>query len=538
MLTRVLEALKPAQRNYILSHSTSVFNKNYQPRDLGCNLSTIAFPNHAGGDTTEKLSELMRNTSFTWNENAPIYPTQEDLDSFERNSRIRAYRDEYANLKDDCSPEAKKQANRVQSQISKSIDILCARAVERRRDEFWKKADRRNAEGKGTDDLQTEHINPRKARHQDSIVPATQIGQILSKDNVGSNVFSNSLVAFLKCRDCDIETLLGEDVGSQQPTQVPGSTCLLCKVTFTERRNLTRHNTNIHQAQFQRPFNCPSCKNQCVINGAADWERHVITFHGKHNAPRWPPSKKAATTTTLITRDRLDNSKHMCCLCGRTYDSKKALTRHNTEIHHAEGKFNEPFSCPACNIVNKEPDCTINNADEWSNHVAKVHGEHNAPAMPSASRTSFRRKRKRNNDDLQLEKGEVEHFEPNLSESREVKRADKGRLEKYKGKEALCLFCGLTTSPGRTFSAHLSRRHRELFKSEFSCPTCLKLGREVCISCRYDWTRHLSEDHGGDNGALLVEAGRGEDSAATKGEIRASSIPDTLIDPILRSDSV
>ncbi|KAI6317725.1 hypothetical protein MCOR34_003931 [Pyricularia oryzae] len=220
---RLDKAFKPAQRNYILSHSTSVFNKNYQPRDLGYNLSTIAFPNHAGGDITEKLSELMRNTSFTWNENAPIYPTQKDLDSFERNSRIRAYRDEYANLKDDCSPEAKKQANRVQSQISKSIDILCARAVERRRDEFWKKVDRRNAEGKGTDDLQTEHINPRKARHQDSIVPATQIGQILSKDNVGSNVFSNSLVAFLKCRDCDIETLLGEDVGSQQPTQLNSS---------------------------------------------------------------------------------------------------------------------------------------------------------------------------------------------------------------------------------------------------------------------------------------------------------------------------
>ncbi|KAI6612836.1 hypothetical protein MCOR14_011675, partial [Pyricularia oryzae] len=220
---RLDKAFKPAQRNYILSHSTFVFNKNYQPRDLGYNLSTIAFPNHAGGDTTEKLSELMRNTSFTWNENAPIYPTQKNLDSFERNSRIRAYRDEYANLKDDCSPEAKKQANRVQSQISKSIDILCARAVERRRDEFWKKVDRRNAEGKGTDDLQTEHINPRKARHQDSIVPTTQIGQILSKDNVGSNVFSNSLVAFLKCRDCDIETLLGEDVGSQQPTQLNSS---------------------------------------------------------------------------------------------------------------------------------------------------------------------------------------------------------------------------------------------------------------------------------------------------------------------------
>ncbi|KAI6482863.1 hypothetical protein MCOR13_010377 [Pyricularia oryzae] len=112
-LLRLWKLFKPAQRNYIFSHSTSVFNKNYQPRDLGYNLSTIAFPNHAGGNITEKLSELMRNTSFTWNENAPIYPTQKDLDSFEKNFRIRAYRDEYTNLKDDCSPKAKKQANRI-----------------------------------------------------------------------------------------------------------------------------------------------------------------------------------------------------------------------------------------------------------------------------------------------------------------------------------------------------------------------------------------------------------------------------------------
>ncbi|QBZ53518.1 hypothetical protein PoMZ_09205 [Pyricularia oryzae] len=83
------------------------------PRDLGYNLLTIAFPNYIGGNITEKLSEFMRNTSFIWNENTPIYPTQKNFDFFKKNSRIRAYRNEYANFKDNCFPKTKKQANRI-----------------------------------------------------------------------------------------------------------------------------------------------------------------------------------------------------------------------------------------------------------------------------------------------------------------------------------------------------------------------------------------------------------------------------------------
>ncbi|KAI7909733.1 hypothetical protein M0657_011708 [Pyricularia oryzae] len=531
------KALTSAQRNYMLSNSTSIFEKNYQPRAVSFDLIKITFGDHAGGDETEKLLKLTHNMSFTWNKNAPIYPTQEDVASFEQKPRIRAYRAEYARLKVDPSPEAQKQANRVQSRISKSIDILCKLKVARRRKEFWEDSDGRNANGKRTDDMPNQHINPRKARHQNSMTAATQIGQILCQDEVGSTEFSNSLLNFLRCEDDSIATLCK---GLESP-QAPMPTCLLCKTTFTDRRNMIRHN----------PFDCPNCKNPCTIQGADDWYQHVFYFHGKQNVARWPLVKKEAdTASTLLTCDRLAGSKHICCLCGRDYNSKKNLTRHNLETHHREGRFDKLFDYPACSIINNKKR-EINNAAKWSSHVAKVHGEHNAPALPK-SNIGFKRNRDgcKKSDKPELEGKDANHNVQTVV-PRKKRRTDKGQLEIYKGKKALCLLCGWITAPGRFFSTHLGKKHGKQFESPFSCPRCLESGREVRISCRFGWTCHVSKEHGGDNGAMLVDAGESNDGVGRrlksdvempkqaeaisggKGALLEPGIPDTLIDPVI-----
>ncbi|TLS22192.1 uncharacterized protein PpBr36_09678 [Pyricularia pennisetigena] len=542
------KALTSAQRNYVLSNSTSIFEKNYQPRAVNFDLMKITFGDHAGGDETEELLKLTHNMSFTWNKNAPIYPTQEDVASFEQKPRIRAYRAEYARLKDDPSPEAQKQANRVQSRISKSIDILCKLRVARRRKEFWEDSDGRNADGKRTDNMPNQHINPRKARHQDSMTAATQIGQILCQDEVGSTDFSNSLLNFLRCQDDSIATLCE---GLESP-QAPMPTCLLCKTTFTDRRNMIRHNVNKHQAQFEKPFDCPSCKNPFTIQGADDWYQHVFYFHGKQNAARWPLVKKEADTASkLLTCDRLAGSKHICCLCGHDYNSKKNLTRHNLETHHREGRFDELFDCPACSIINNEKR-EINNAAEWSSHVARVHGEHNAPALPKTN-ISFKRNRdggKKSDNKPELE-GKGANHDVQTVVPKKKRRPDKGQLEIYKGKKALCLLCGWITAPGRFFSTHLGKKHGKQFESPFSCPKCLESGREVRISCRFGWTCHVSKEHGGDNGAMLVDAGESNNGVGRcvksdvempkqveavsggKGALIEPGIPGTFIDPIL-----
>ncbi|TLD19213.1 hypothetical protein PspLS_10045 [Pyricularia sp. CBS 133598] len=105
-------------------HCESVQAPTSTLRAVSFDLMKITFGDHAGGDETEELLKLTHNMSFTWNKNAPIYPTQEDVASFEQKPRIRAYRAEYARFKVDPSPEAQKQANRVQSRISKSINIF------------------------------------------------------------------------------------------------------------------------------------------------------------------------------------------------------------------------------------------------------------------------------------------------------------------------------------------------------------------------------------------------------------------------------
>ncbi|QBZ54832.1 hypothetical protein PoMZ_10542 [Pyricularia oryzae] len=112
--------------------------------------------------------------------------------------------------------------------------------------------------------------------------------------------------------------------------------------------------------------------------------------------------------------------------------------------------------------ANKRPDSVINNPAEWSNHVAKFHGIPNAPALPKASRSEYKRnrdgkQRKRSDDEPRLECGKK-------------RRGDKGRLEVYAGENALCLFCGLATVPRRFFSSHLHRNIGRFSNLLFAVP--------------------------------------------------------------------
>ncbi|KAI6445831.1 hypothetical protein MCOR17_010910 [Pyricularia oryzae] len=160
---------------------------------------------------------------------------------------------------------------------------------------------------------------------------------------------------------------------------------------------------------------------------------------------------------------------------------------------------------------------------EWSNHVEKVHGKLNAPGLPE-NKDSFARKRKRNEHRLK-EGDEASDIQQVVGKKRKV--SDKGRLEIYEGKVALCLFCKMTMEPGRCFSKHLGKKHRES-------------DEEVAILGRYDWSRHIAEVHGGDNGALLVEAAGLSEMTCVKdvgvngiGALLEPSITDTVVDPFL-----
>ncbi|KAI6310931.1 hypothetical protein MCOR34_006176 [Pyricularia oryzae] len=415
---RLDKSFTSAQRNYVLSNSSKIFEEYYQPRNFDGDLGQVAFGEHARGN--DELFKRMREASFKRNENAPIYVTQEDLESFQKREDISELRVEYARLKETArlekrakheegksetkdKSEANKEAARVLFHISKTIANLCASTLKGSRAEFFERVDREEGDkGNFKRDLQTLHVNPQKPRHIAAGNAAVKIGQILRGDIVRGDTFSKALLSFLQ------------------------------------------------------------------------------------------------------------------------------------EVHHHEGLYDRPFPCPACK--GQEKDHTINNAMEWSNHVEKVHGKLNAPGLPE-NKDSFARKRKRNEHRLK-EGDEASDIQQVVGKKRKV--SDKGRLEIYEGKVALCLFCKMTMEPGRCFSKHLGKKHRGRFESEIHCPKCLESDEEVAILGRYDWSRHIAEVHGGDNGALLVEAAGLSEMTCVKdvgvngiGALLEPSITDTVVDPFL-----
>ncbi|KAI6364788.1 hypothetical protein MCOR25_005583 [Pyricularia grisea] len=203
---RLDKSFTSAQRNYVLSNSSKVFEEYYQPRNFNGDLVQVAFGEHARGN--DELFKRMREASFKRNENAPIYVTQEDLESFQKREDISELRVEYARLKETArlekrakheegksetkdKSEANKEAARVLSHISKTIANLCASTLKRSRAEFFERVDREEGDkGNFKRDLQTLHVNPQKPRYIAAGNAAVKIGQILRGDIVRGDTFN------------------------------------------------------------------------------------------------------------------------------------------------------------------------------------------------------------------------------------------------------------------------------------------------------------------------------------------------------------
>ncbi|KAI6411866.1 hypothetical protein MCOR20_003932 [Pyricularia oryzae] len=183
-----------AQRNYMLSNSSRVFEEYYQPRNFNGDLVQVAFGEHVRNN-----DELFKH-----------------LESFQKREDISELRVEYARFKETAKlekrakhekgksetkdkSEADKEAARVLSHISKTIANLCASTFKGSKAEFFERVDREEGDkGKFKRDLQTLHVNPQKPRHIAAGNAAVKIGQILRKDIVRGDTFSKALLSFFQ----------------------------------------------------------------------------------------------------------------------------------------------------------------------------------------------------------------------------------------------------------------------------------------------------------------------------------------------------
>lgn len=137
--------LSGAVRSYILSHTTGVFERSYQPKRVREDLASLAFGAKAGRN--DELFGALRNMSLTRDAGAPIEVSVEDHQKLEERNdmkRLRAAVD-IAYQRGDSEEERqnKKAIESLTTSLSRS-QLL------EKRTEYFKRVDRLGAQGRPT----------------------------------------------------------------------------------------------------------------------------------------------------------------------------------------------------------------------------------------------------------------------------------------------------------------------------------------------------------------------------------------------------
>ena len=113
----------------------------------------IIFGPEAAG-TNERLYTMLRRATTGRDQNAPLYPTVDDIESLEKRRDIQKLFQEYIALRDDKGvdhPETKRAFATYTDLRSDLRDLI----VQDKRQKYFIEADRQRALGQSTDDLST-----------------------------------------------------------------------------------------------------------------------------------------------------------------------------------------------------------------------------------------------------------------------------------------------------------------------------------------------------------------------------------------------
>lgn len=146
----------------------------------------------------------------------------------------------------------------------------------------------------------------------------------------------------------------------------------------------------------------------------------------------------------------VQDAKPACLLGYGEFSSRSSLTRHTIRVHIEKGTtFGEPFPCPEWRRLRWE-DYIVRSPPEWSIHLGRCHGKQHAPTLYS--------------DKTYVVKAP------------QIRQARARYAPSIKARTARCFFCAAIYTPGRGFSWHFNREHRNrgLFERPFPCPECRK----------------------------------------------------------------
>jgi hypothetical protein len=131
--------LSDALRNYIISHTSGVFESSYQTRYIREDLTKLAFKYIARGN--DAIFRLLRNTSLSRDPGAPTDPTEKDLLKFEQRRDVSSLRAEIKVEKSAGRGDRKSLNPRV-IKLCNLVDTLLSLRVKKKRKQYFKKVDR------------------------------------------------------------------------------------------------------------------------------------------------------------------------------------------------------------------------------------------------------------------------------------------------------------------------------------------------------------------------------------------------------------
>lgn len=138
-LTLIKGVLSPALRNYLLPHSSDVFERSYQPRHIRENLMSSLEPNLTTKSDTQ-VFRLLRQASLRCDKFAPINPSKSD---------IARWKETRTNLRALLESKDYDKSNKV----SCIIRSLSRQYIDDQRHQYFTESNRQRALGQTTEDL-------------------------------------------------------------------------------------------------------------------------------------------------------------------------------------------------------------------------------------------------------------------------------------------------------------------------------------------------------------------------------------------------
>ncbi|KJZ79749.1 hypothetical protein HIM_00463 [Hirsutella minnesotensis 3608] len=173
-------SLTPALRNFILSHSTDVFERSYQPVQIRERLAEIAYGERAKQD--DDLWSIISNAFLQRDPFAPLYLTQGELDEFGNRRDVQNLRERFKAAQVEKGMQCR-EAHEIKARLAYIYKCLETLKLEEKRRAYFAEVDRLRASGQPTTHLHDPSAaNPRRKAHKTSSAVAAKIS-LLNKNN-------------------------------------------------------------------------------------------------------------------------------------------------------------------------------------------------------------------------------------------------------------------------------------------------------------------------------------------------------------------